>query len=179
MARLLLCAFSVSAASCLIPQDDEVIAELPPLKNRPPRIVATLPATFTVPDFETGTRCTREPFSITVEDIDTGDTLNTYWFIDKTDSTQPFSSSPAFGTGSPTRSISQPSGGAFLALLANLPAGTHTLTVFVVDRLIDEITDGNIRPLRTPVSLPDGEMGWDEGYKDEFTWVIHAVSCSQ
>ncbi len=165
-------------SGCLIPQDDQVIPELPPLKNRPPRIVAARYGNERADEVElrTGTACSREEFNVLVDDLDLDDTLRSFWFIDKTETSLPLSPSPLGGSGQVTRTLSQPSG--IRTQLGNLSAGPHRLTVYVVDSDIQEIQNAQIRPVEREVLLPDGKTGRNDGYVDEFTWFINAVSCA-
>src|SRR4051812_39152025 len=70
---------------CLIPQDDQVLQDLPPKKNSPPRIVGTLPESPTTLQFGQGCNTAakhEDRFSVSVEDPDLGDAIQNRWIVD-------------------------------------------------------------------------------------------------
>lgn len=178
MAWLLLCLISgVSMTGCLIPQDDQVLPELPPVKNRPPRIETYTPSSVSV-TFRANLACsTRPDFSLVVSDPDVGDTLRSFWFIDKTTSTQPFQPATIPGTASVRRVVTAPNSNTFTTALANLMSGTHLLTVYVTDRDVEEIDNGLVKAKDTQVTLPDGSTAIDDGYEVEHTWILNVEPC--
>ncbi len=72
---------STSLSGCLVPQDDALILTLPDRANRPLRVLATQSKP---PNRELQVRAGRscDPFSVTVDDPDLGDTIRATWFID-------------------------------------------------------------------------------------------------
>lgn len=178
MAPLLLCLVSgISMSGCLIPQDDQVIPELPPVKNRPPRIETYTPMNVSV-TFRANVACsTRPDFSLVVSDPDVGDTLRSFWFIDKSVNTQPFTPASIGGSASERRVVVAPSSNTFTTALANLMSGSHLLTVFVTDRDIEEIDNGLVKARDTEVTLPDGTKAIDDGYEVEHTWILNVEPC--
>ncbi len=175
MARLLLCLFLCSAGSgCLLPQDDQVIPELPPFKNRPPRIVARTPVDERV-SVRTGPGlCIRPSFEVTVEDADTGDQLRSQWILDRSDSSFRYRGALVPADGNARRNVLAPTSGQFTSAMVNLTPGIHTLTVSVVDTDFDSTTD---MATKTPKTLPDGTVVEDTGYVDETSWVLEVSPC--
>ncbi len=186
MARLLLCAAVVLGGSgCLFPQDDQVLPTLPPVKNRPPRIVDATPKDQPL-DFVSGTipgsggqPCDGTKFKVTVDDPDLGDKIFSIWFIDKTTDSLPFRPNPIVANGQSTRTVEQPSASAFRTSLSSLATGTHLVTVYVADNDFAEIIDGAVTAQGTPVTLPDGSEVQDPGYVDSYTWVLRVGPACQ
>lgn len=175
MARLLLCAFSSALLTgCLIPQDDQVIPDLPPRKNRPPRIVRNLPVEERV-SYPTGSgNCIRQAFALTVEDLDTGDQIRSQWVIDRSTSSPAYSGGVINSNGTALRQVPAPMSSAFLSAMSNLTPGLHFLTAFVVDTDFDPET-GEATPISR--TLPDGTMVEDSGYVDQHFWVLEVAPC--
>jgi GAF domain-containing protein len=187
MARvLLLGACALMASACLIPQDDDVLPDLPPKKNSPPRILAqTVQPAQRKTSVVVGTpspTCLRTEFSMTVEDEDTGDLLRSQWYVDprpdyqNTASTPVFAGAVIFGGTSVNRTVTAPN--AMLTFLSSLNDGKeHLIEAWVTDGEFDpnaaptQVT----RPDRT---LPDGTSVPDTAYSDANVWVITRVeSC--
>lgn len=192
MARLLLCAALVLGGSgCLFPQDDQVLPTLPPVKNRPPRIVDAAPKDQPL-EFVSGTKpgsggvpCDAHSFTVTVDDPDLNgtvysDTIYSIWFIDKTNDSLPFRPNPIAPTTQGSRTVSQPGASAFRTSLSSLSTGTHLLTVFIADKDFAETIDGNVIAQSKTVTLPDGSEVQDPGYVDSYTWVLRVgPACQQ
>ena len=178
MAGLLLCALTVCTPllGCLIPQDDQVIAALPPKRNSPPRIVGQAPPTPRT-TYYSSSGCPNKTFSLTVEDEDTGDTLRSLWFIDVSPSALPYAPTKTPPNGSKQRAVGAPTSLSFTNALSNLASGTHLLTAYVADSEFDEVSNGVINVTRPPVVLPTGETVTDDGYIDSFTWVLDVEPC--
>lgn len=180
MARLLLCGWVTGMSGCLIPQDDQVLPELPPMKNRPPRVAARVPASDVVEHKQSAVpQClaANATFSLTVEDPDTGDTLRSFWFVEKDETSLPFTPQAVPPGTSEARIVAAPTSNAFTTALANLQTGRRLLTVYVADRDIEEINNGEIRPVDTEVTLPDGTTATNPGYFVQHTWVLEVVPC--
>ncbi len=179
MAGVLLFALCcTSLLGCIIPQDDELVPELPPKRNGPIKIVTTDPTDPRTTYFNTTQCLSLEPsFKLRVEDEDLTDTVYSFWFIGNTN-TQPFQPTPVAG-GSKTRAISPPSSLGFKSALANLPAGTAVLTVYVADTSFQEVVGGQVSTVaRDPKVLADGGLSAaDVGTIDSFTWVLDVQAC--
>lgn len=186
MARVLLCAASVLGGSgCLFPQSDQVLPTLPPVKNRPPRIVDVLPKEQPL-DFISGTvpnsgglPCDTASFSLVVDDPDLGDTIRSIWFIDKTKDSLFYRPNPVQPGTDTRRNVTQPSAAAFRSALSSLPTGTHLVTVYVVDTDFAEIVDNSVNAQTRPVVMPDGSEVQDNGYVDQYTWVLNVGPACQ
>ncbi|MGV3619783.1 MAG: hypothetical protein ACO1OB_03140 [Archangium sp.] len=178
MARLLLCLFSgVSLSGCLIPQDDQVIPELPPLKNRAPRIVSTTPSSVEVA-FKGSPACaTQNPsFSLVVSDADTGDSIRSVWFVGEPTQGRDYRSAPSLPTASSERQILAPTND-FQSALQNLMTGVHVVKVIVTDREISDVSLGVVSTVNREVALPDGTTATDYGEQDSFSWVLRVSPC--
>jgi hypothetical protein len=179
MAGLLLCVMGCTPLmGCLFPQDDQqVIGDLPPRRNSPLKIVSQDPQDPRTTFYNTTACPSANPsFKLIVEDEDLGDVVNSLWFIGKT-TTQPFQPSPVSG-GAQRRSVAAPSSLGFKSALANLPAGTQVLTVYVADTAFQETVDGQIALVaREPKTLPDGSTAVDKGSYDSFTWTLDVEPC--
>lgn len=123
---------------CILPQDDQVLPDLPPLRNTSPKILyeratpAKQGATVLL-----GNNCMDFPFEIAVEDPDK-DTIRSKWFVDPD---AKFSTPATDGetSGMPARVV-RPVQGQFyaqngrLALPNTLGMNTHRVTVVIADR---------------------------------------------
>lgn len=177
MAGLLLCLVTGPLVSgCLLPQDDQVISDLPPRRNTPPRIVRWQPERLPL-TFYSGTGCVNTTFSVFVADEDLSDTLRSYWFVDRTQDSAPYNGAPVFGSSNLTREVVAPSGGRFATELTNLSTGSHSVSVFVTDGDFQEIVDGNITANNPPLLLPDGGLVDDEAYVDSHSWFVKVEPC--
>ncbi len=178
MAGLLLCAVSCAPLlGCIIPQDEQLIPELPPKRNGPIKIVNQEPAEPRTRYFNS-TQCpSDEPtFKLFVDDEDLTDSVFSLWFVGNT-STQPFNPTKVAG-GSRTRPVPAPSSLGFKSALANLPSGTAVLTVYVADTDFKEVIGGQVSLAdREPTTLPDGNTVTDLGTMDSFTWVLDVEAC--
>lgn len=187
MARVLLFgACALMASACLIPQDDDVLPDLPPKKNSPLRVLAqTVQPAQRKTSIIVGTpspTCLRTEFSMTVEDEDTGDLLRSQWYVDprpdyqNTATTPVFAGAVIFGGTSVNRTVTAPN--AMLTFLSSLNDGKEHL-------IEGWVTDGEFDPNAAPTqvtrpnrTLPDGTSVPDTAYSDENVWVITRVeSC--
>ena len=175
MAGLLLFALCCTPLlGCIIPQDEQLLGELPPKRNSPLKIIPGGEVPVQRTTYFNGNACSTAnlPFKLKVQDEDLGDVVSSMWFIGKT-TNEPFRPSAIPG-GSKVRSVTAPSSLGFKSALANLPAGsTEVLVVYVADTLFEEPVGGviNLQP-RAPTTLPDGSQVVDEGSYDTFTWVL-------
>ena len=178
MAGLLLSLLLTSPlVGCVIPQDEQVIDELPPRRNSPLKIVSQEPQEPRT-TFYNSTSCLglNPVFVLIAEDEDVADIVYSMWFVDKSNASQPFRPNLIPGGGSQRRSVTAPSSG-FKSALANLGAGTHLLTVYVADSAFQEVVDGQVSVSRPDKVLPDGGVVADKGSIDNFTWVLDVEPC--
>lgn len=178
MAGLLLCVVVCTPLlGCLIPQDEQVIGELPPKRNSPLKIVSQEPQEPRT-TFYNSTACLglNPTFKLIAEDEDLADPVFSMWFVDKSNASQPFQPSRIEG-GMQRRSVTAPSSLGFKSALANLGAGTHLLTAYVADSNFLEPIDGQVTVFRPDRVLPDGTKVPDKGSIDNFTWVLDVEPC--
>lgn len=169
------------SSGCLIPQDDQVIEELPQRRNMPLRIVTRSPEGPQTTYYTMSSCAPAQSFALVVSDDDTVDVIDSMWFIDQDPNTVPFRTSPKAPSNSPTREIKAPAASTFTNALANLPLGTHLLTVYVSDTPFNEVENQLVTagPRLVPIKLADGGSVTvsDPGYVDSFTWVLQVERC--
>lgn len=191
MAGLLLCLVACAPLSgCLLPQDEQVIPDLPPRRDTAPRIVGSTPPSRWI-SFATSAACrTNEDFKLIVEDEDTGDTLRSMWFIDFKDVTSTTLPTPYTANavrplnGALQREVKAPTSTSFTSALSSLAAGTHLLTAYVADREFDEFS-GTVVLVNSEIALADGGVLRDRdggvvldvGHFDTITWTLQVASC--
>lgn len=169
------------SSGCLIPQDDQVLDDLPPRRNTPLRIVNRDPEGPQT-TYYTQTSCAPpQGFSLAVSDDDTVDFIYSLWFIDQDPNTVPFTTTPKPPGSSATREIKAPSASTFTNALANLTLGTHLLTVYVADTAFNEVDNQLVTAGPRQVELKTADGGTvvvpDPGYVDSFTWVLQVERC--
>ncbi len=163
----------------MLPQEDQVA--LPPLKNRPPRIIedqavvnGSAARQLTV---RVGEGCGSLEFSAPVEDPDVDDQLISRLFVDY----EPVPANELHKARPPVREMILMNGGSPLRLArfeeVNPTAqgnplgtpGTH-----IVDMLV---TDGRIGfpGVQPPAEPVEGYEGLDPRYSVTYSWVIHSV----
>jgi hypothetical protein len=171
--------------ACVLPQDDAVITELPPLTNQPLRILPGL----AVPEqrdvaVRLAANCTeKNTFSVKVEDPNVGDTIRAFWFIDPNERYVggTLGNQGVANPGSPTlREVKAPV--TFTTLLAGLTDGRkHRVEVVVTDSEFKEDTSidpqGALTVTRANVGLPDGGKITVPAYRDDYVWVVEVVPC--
>lgn len=183
---LLWIAVVVTHTACLIPQEDQIITELPRAANRPPRILQDLSKPEQrVSTVRVGTGCPRVPFEVQVDDPNTLDSIRAIWFIDPNDRYVAEPGKPVI-PGNPGILTS---GGSTIRLLqantqffSQLAAfrGEHRVEVVVTDGefIEGERVDGNNDPVpyleifRPSFRAPTGEVIPVEAYRDEYVWIV-------
>jgi len=173
------------SAGCLVPQDDEVLPDLPPQRNSPPRILreATVPANRKL-TVNTGAAC-KPTFSVSVEDTDFDPTSQTYkdtlrsrWFIDPNNE---YTSTPGsiVREGNPVapgtslvRVVEAPP--QLIAALAGL-SNEHRVEVWVTDGEFVEFSEpppGGLRVVGKPAEMPDGSTLENPAFYDSHEWLV-------
>lgn len=182
VAAMLLC---LSAEmSCLLPQDDQLITELPQAANRPLRVLPNLAfpeQRETVAKF--GTNCPRPVFSIKVDDPNTGDTIRAQWFVDPIERyIGGVQGNPGSldGAGSTVRTVNVPS--QFITTrLATLTDGKkHRVEVVVTDGEFIESqrndANGDPQPFlditRPSFRTTTGDVIPVAAYRDDYVWLV-------
>lgn len=177
--------------SCLLPQDDQLITELPLAANRPPRIIPGL----SKPEKRESTvqvdlSCPREPFSVRVDDPNITDELRARWFIDPNeryvaDTGQPpaieGNSGVLLGGGSTVRLV-QSNTQFFTQLGAFADGRPHRVEVVITDGSFQENqrpdVNGNLQPFldvsRPPVRTTSGEVISVEAFRVDYVWLVVA-----
>lgn len=165
--------------ACLLPQDDDILTPVPPLANRPPRVIGSLavPAQRKT-SVRLAANCQpRSTFSVVVEDPDLKDNLQSTWLIDPDEFGLGGVPSQVRSTGELQRTVTAPS--TFTTMLGTLVDGReHRVEVVVTDGLFDEMRDGTRTYL---VVVPPINAGADGGvqlaYRDEWVWVVEVLPC--
>lgn len=188
LATMLLLGISVFAhMGCLIPQEDQVVSDLPAAANRPLRIVPG----FAQPEqrvstVNLGTGCERVPFQVRVEDPNLGDVIVALWFIDPNDRYVAEPGKPVIlgnsgrpvGAGSTARLVM--TNAQFFTQLASF-RGEHRVEVVVTDGIFIEgqrlDSQGDPQPFlevyRDTVRSPTtGEVVPVEAFRDEYVWIV-------
>ncbi len=160
------CAAALGA--CLLPQDDNILEDIPTAANQPPGILEAdvQPPTrsFTV---DGGANCPDLTFSAPVEDADLSDLLYYDYYVDST-----------ADTGLVAQGTIPPSGSAFRTEAATYtvhfatpgPAqapGTHWVEVLVAD---GPLVNGVPVPISVP--LPDGGTTLQTTYAVSYVWLM-------
>jgi hypothetical protein len=175
--------------ACVLPQEDQIITELPGAANRPPRI---LPGIAEPPQREStvqlGANCNRTNFSVQVDDPNPTDSIRALWFIDPNERyvqsgpNQPvIQGNPGspIGAGSTVRLVQANT--QFFAALARFNDGRkHRVEVVVTDGEFIESerpdpqggTQAFLDIVRPAIRTASGEVIPVAAYRDEFVWLV-------
>ncbi|HMK74028.1 MAG TPA: hypothetical protein VK454_11860 [Myxococcaceae bacterium] len=150
--------------ACLIPQEDNILPDLPPPLNQPPRIVESeVQPPETLFSVDGGTGCPPLLFQAPVEDPDVNDLLFFEYFVDANSVVQgtiPPSGAP-LRTEEAAYTVTFPSG-----TPASNP-GIHLVELVVADGpLINRV------PLPRTVPLPDGGSRVDPTFAVSHAWQV-------
>ncbi len=174
-----------SLTACLIPQEDQIITELPEAANRPPRILQdNVKPEQRESTARVGTGCPRVRFEVDVDDPNAADRINARWFIDPNDRyvAEPgkpvVQGNPGLASGGSTVRTLQ-ANTQFLTQLASF-RGVHRVEVVVTDGefIESERVDANNDPVpyldvfRPVFRSSTGEIIPVEAYRDEFVWLV-------
>jgi hypothetical protein len=172
--------------ACLLPQDDQLIAPVPPPANRPLRV---LPGLAVPGQRETtltfGANCTPPGFSVKVDDPNVEDKIAALWFIDPIEryiGGVPGNAGTAVSSGSTVREVKAPS--QFMTTLRAYTDGRkHRVEVVMTDG--DFIENQRNDPDGTPQPFLDitkaafrtgtGDAGVVinvPAYRDDFVWLV-------
>ena len=177
----LLCAGLV-LSSCLLPQNDEPLPEIPPAKNRPPRILTPIPERF----FEVlvGVGCPPPDVKAGVEDLDVEDTIRTKWAVYREDgSFDRFHDGdtlrPSMVMPTPVRmsAIVPPSGMFSTGLLSSTGRGRRVELIVSDGEFLTQGDTVTSLP-KPPQRLPDGGTIEDPTYLDTYSWVVDSVNAT-
>ncbi len=159
---------------CLVPQDDNVLFDLPPQRNSPPRVVVGQTQPQQVVTLLLGDGCRQPSFEAKVEDPDLKDVIRNRWFIDPNGThTSLFTDGqplPESLTSIRSSSVKMPTTLFTASPLAT--AGTHVIELLIAD---GELSEGAQPFVRTVTgALPDGGRGTltDQSYVDTYQWFV-------
>lgn len=186
----MLLGLGVTQMACLLPQDDQIISDLPGAANRPLRV---MPGQSQPQQRETtvklGLNCKRETFSVNVDDPNGTDQIRALWFIDPNEryvqsgpNTPVIQGNPGtlIGAGSTVRLV-QANTQFFGALTAFADGRKHRVEVVVTDgefiesQRPDPNGGGTLAFLdinRPPIRLSTGEVVPVTAYRDDYVWVV-------
>lgn len=184
---LLGCALGALPMGCLLPQDDQLITELPLVANRPLRVI---PGLSQPPQRESTVRTNpacRTTFSVQVDDQDLTDEISARWFIDPDERYVATTNKPSVegnigvivGAGSTVRLVQ--SNSQFSTQLGAFGDGRqHRVEVVVTDGRFQENQsldrDNNPQPFldvsRASVRTSTGEVVPVQAYRDDFVWLV-------
>jgi hypothetical protein len=156
----------LALTACLLPQEDNILQDIPPLLNRPPRIVegAVQPASriFTV---DGGGGCPQIVFSAPLEDPDLLDLLYFDFYVDG--STTVVAQGTVPPDGSAQRSTLATYTVSFTSPGPVQTPGTHLVELLAAD---GPLVNGSPQP-RT-VALPDGGTRVDPTFAASYVWQV-------
>lgn len=167
-------AAAVLGSSCLLPVESDLMPELPPRKNRPPRIIPLAPSSS---EQRISMKCnTPQPleFQVSVEDPDIGDQIVAHWYTHEDNgdnsSVEHFrrQQSKPIGPGGLTTDIffwTEQLGG------TGLQNGTHIIELVIADGILV-----NREAIPKLVELPDGGSVEDRRYVEFMSWTV-VLSC--
>lgn len=185
--RLLWAALALS--SCVLPQNDEPLPEIPKQKNLPPRLIRELLKPGPPKPGSTGVItvivdntviCPMEEVSAGVEDPDIDDLLRVKWTIYNADGTKAsFQVDPQTVMGGALkRNIVAPADifSAQSALTQTGSTGTKHLELIVADGELTTTSTGAVGTLpKERVALPDGGFIDNPTYLDSYTWPVETI----
>jgi hypothetical protein len=190
LATLLLWVACMTAmVGCVLPQDDQVIPERPPIANRPVRVVSGSPRPGQrETQVRFGQNCPREgqEFSIRVSDPDRMDTIRANWFIDPDERYVVAPTRPVFQGNSGTllpptdeRLITSP-GSLRMAFPQFVDGQKHRVEVVVTDGEFFEASfvDPNTMEPRPSLDVRRDPLRTEEGvfdvpaFRDEHVWLV-------
>src|SRR5712664_607010 len=172
---LLVLVGACSLSACLLSQEDRVL-DIPPPRNRPPRIMEELPITpenrvTVIPQGE----CPTLQFSFKAEDPEVGDTLFVNWYIDYSLGTGDAQVQMLSPTGQTVRFLNNPFS---LNLRGTLDTpfrylqqpGTHVVEALLFDGFLDA--------RRQPLPITPATDGGIENpsYVVSYAWVVEVLS---
>jgi hypothetical protein len=150
--------------SCLIPQDDQVLPDLPARQNTPPRVITQVPEDA-APSIAVVGGCERKPFSVTVDDADVGDSIRSVWLIDP-----PGVNAPILLGGDATQSATSPR-----IRTAVEPPGLTREFLRLSDgqrhQLLVYVTDGTFNDAKNPNDVSPG------AFTDRAIWFFEVSAC--
>ena len=162
-------------AGCVLPQEENLLTELPVPANNPPRILENqvLPPYRIIRGYGLFPTCSLE-FSAIVEDLDVADRLRAYWYVDY-DPNVPrgadrqytvYPAKEAKAVREERATLRAIYNSADLYRL-NVP-GDHVVELIIADR---PLSDGVPEPDQIP--LADGTIFSRPGYTTSYVWFVH------
>lgn len=173
----------LALSSCLLPQNDEPLPEIPPPANRPPRIVPQTvfpPLSFV---HNTNPLCMPQEVKAFVDDEDTLDRIRIRWYVYDENGvlTGPQVQDPmSLPGGSSVRRQAIPvPRDVFTRTIISMTGTARRLQLIVADGEFTTTMSGALDTLpKLPEPLPDGGSIEDKTYLDTYTWVVDSVNAS-
>jgi hypothetical protein len=173
LAAGLLCS-ALAVSSCLLPQNDDPLPEIPPQKNRPPRIASVNPARF-IP-YDVGPNCKLPHVDVVVEDPDVTDPIRIRWTVYDDDGSrgrvQIQDPPQLLGGDSVSRPSFSPPNEVFTTTDLQNTGMVQQLELAVADGEF-YIENNTLKTLPKPENLPDGGTMSDITYIDTYTWLVN------
>jgi hypothetical protein len=158
----------LGTVGCLLPQEDNILVDIPPPLNRPPAILEAevQPASrvFTV---DGGPGCPDLVFSAPVEDPDVGDTLYFDFYVDAQSDSALVAQGTVPPNGSATRTEPATYSVDFSTTGMVQTPGIHLVEVLVAD---GPLVNGMPQPKVVP--LDDGGTRTDQTFAVSYTWLV-------
>jgi hypothetical protein len=159
-AARVLAASTLLFAACLLPQEDNILVDLPPPLNRPPRIVESeVQPASRIFSLDGGTGCPELVFSAPAEDPDIADILFYDFYVDASSTVVAQGTLSASGTAERTEQ-------ARYAVSFATPGPVQVPGTHLVEVLVNRI------PLPRTVALPDGGTRVDPTFAVSYAWQV-------
>lgn len=169
---------AVLLGGCLVPQEDQILDDVPPRVNRPPRLLGKTMfvngSLGPLATLEMGDGCGPVSFEASVEDPDLNDRLRYFWFIDY-DAAGPLINRRPYDTGilDPTgvevrtvRKLTLDPGSVENPLQTE---GDHVVQLIVTDGLLEISDPPGTEPPPDPV---EGVDAGNPRFIDEYAWFV-------
>lgn len=158
--------WALLGGGCLIPQEDNILPDIPPPLNQPPRIVETaVQPPATIFQVDGGTGCAGVVFRTPVEDPDVNDLLFFDYFVDANVNPNSVAQGTLAPSGVPLRTDEATYTVSFAAPGPASSPGIHLVEVVVADGpIVNRVS------LPRTVPLPDGGTRVDPTFAVSHAW---------
>ncbi|MBK7863272.1 MAG: hypothetical protein IPJ65_32640 [Archangiaceae bacterium] len=160
----------------MLPQNDDPLPVVPPVKNRPPRIVPTTTHPARLFEFSLDPSCKAPTVEAVVEDSDVEDSIRVRWSVYKDDGTR--------GSMQIDQSIVEPAGVVRRSITASslLFQVTDLAQTGTARQLELLVADGELKiegdkVTAQPRIVPFADSGTtlDQSYIDSYTWIVNTT----